>query len=141
MPEEYLVKSSIVVFPCAAADFGGVGSPVTGGSALPGDRDRNVDAEQAGQDGGGQVGGELEGGGAGLAGADSDLAEPLGADGPSGLAAGEQPWRGALVADGCGAAGQSCGVRPSLGGPDPVALPTGRRSRECWSWRRSGGAG
>src|SRR5207247_4325356 len=55
---------------------------------------------------GGQVGGELEQrGGAGLAGADTQLAEPpgelVGADGPAGLAAGEQPGRGALVADGC----------------------------------------
>src|SRR6266568_9084929 len=82
----------------AAADFGGVGGPVSGGGALPGDGDRDMDAEHPGEHGGGQVGGELEQcGGAGLAGADADLAEPFGqllrADGPSGLAAGEQPWR------------------------------------------------
>jgi WD40 repeat protein len=41
------------------ADFGGVGGPVTGGGALPGDGDGDVDAERPGQDGGGQVGGEL----------------------------------------------------------------------------------
>jgi hypothetical protein len=53
----------------------------------------------------GQVGRELEQcGGAGLPGADAELAETLGqperADGLAGLAAGEQPGRGALVADG-----------------------------------------
>jgi hypothetical protein len=35
-------------------------SPVSGGDALPGDRDADVDAEQAGEDGDGQVSGELE---------------------------------------------------------------------------------
>ena len=40
-----------------AADLGGVGGPVPSGGALPGDGDGDVDAEQAGQDGGGQVGG------------------------------------------------------------------------------------
>jgi hypothetical protein len=58
-----------------------------------------VDAEHPGGDGGGQVGGELEQrDGAGLRGR-MPLAEPFthaeGADGPSGLAAGEQPGRGA----------------------------------------------
>src|SRR6266496_4088116 len=66
--------------------------------------DVDVDAERAGQDGGGQLGGELEqGGGAGLGGADSEAAQALGqpvaADGPAGLAAGEQPGRGALVTE------------------------------------------
>src|SRR6516225_6233816 len=89
----------------AAADFGGVGGPVPGSGALPGDGDGDVDAEHPGQDGGGQVGGELEQRcGAGLPGADAELAESFthaeGADGPPGLAAGEQPGRGALVADG-----------------------------------------
>jgi len=64
-----------------------------------------VDAGQAGQDGGGQVGGELEQcGGAGLPGVDAVLAEAfgqaVGADRASGLPAGEQPGRGAVVADG-----------------------------------------
>jgi len=69
----------IVVFPGAAADLGGVGGPVAGGGPLPGARDGDVDAEQAGQDGGGQVGGELEqSGGAGLAGADAELAQSFG---------------------------------------------------------------
>ena len=42
------------------ADLGGVGGPVAGGGALPGGSDADVDAEQAGEYGGGQVGGELE---------------------------------------------------------------------------------
>jgi hypothetical protein len=37
----------------AAADVGGVVDPVTGGDVLPGDGDFDVDAEHAGQDGGG----------------------------------------------------------------------------------------
>jgi hypothetical protein len=78
----------------AAADVGGVGGPVFGGGALPGDGGADVDAEQAGGDGGGQVGGELEQrGGSGLPGADAELAqafgELVGADGLPGLAAGE----------------------------------------------------
>jgi hypothetical protein len=89
----------------AVADVGGVGGPVSGGGALPGDGDAVVDAEQAGEDGGGQVGGELEQrGGSGLPGADAELAqafgELVGADGLPGLATGEQPGRGARVADG-----------------------------------------
>ncbi len=64
-----------------------------------------MDAEHPGKHGGGQVGGELEQcRRAGSPGADAELAQALGqlagADGPSGLAAGEQPGRGALVADG-----------------------------------------
>jgi hypothetical protein len=35
-------------------------SPVSGGGALPSDRDADMDAEQAGGDGDGQVSGELE---------------------------------------------------------------------------------
>jgi hypothetical protein len=55
-----------------------------------------VDADHAGQDGGGQVGGELEQGcGACLDAADADLAQALaelvGADWLGGLAAKEQP--------------------------------------------------
>jgi len=81
----------IVVFPGAAADLAGVGGPVADGGALPGDGDGDMDAEQAGQDGGGQVGGELEQRGeAGLAGADAELAQAFGelegADRPSRLA-------------------------------------------------------
>ena len=91
-------------WPVAAADLGCVGGPVTGGGALPGDSDGDVDAEHPGEYCGGQVGGELEQcGGAGLSGPDAELAQALGqperADGPSGLTAGEQPGRGALVAD------------------------------------------
>ena len=71
---------------------------------MPGDGDADVDAEHAGQDGGGQVGGELEQrGGASLAGSDAELAqsfaEPEGADGPAGLSAGEQPSGGSVVAE------------------------------------------
>jgi hypothetical protein len=89
----------------SAADVCGVGGPVAGGGALPGSGDGDVDAEHACQDGGGQVGGELEqGGGAGLAGVDAVLAEAfgeaVGADRASGLPAGDQPGRGAVIADG-----------------------------------------
>ena len=44
----------------AAADAGRVGQPVAGRSVLPGDRDLDVDAGQAGEDRGGTFGGELE---------------------------------------------------------------------------------
>src|SRR5512135_3716046 len=57
----------------AAADVGGIGHPVAGGGVLPGDGDVDVDAEQAGEQGGGEFGSELEqGGGAGWSGADAD---------------------------------------------------------------------
>lgn len=50
----------------AAADVGGIAHPVAGGSALPGHGNVDVDAEHAGEDGSGELGGELEqGGGAG----------------------------------------------------------------------------
>jgi len=62
-----------------------------------------VNAEDAREDGGGQLGGEEQCRGAGLPGADAELAEslgePEGADRAAGLAAGEQPGRGALVTD------------------------------------------
>jgi hypothetical protein len=58
-----------------SADLGGVVGPVAGGCALPVGGDFDVDAEHAGEDGGGQVGGELEQcGGAGWAGVDAVLA-------------------------------------------------------------------
>lgn len=89
----------------AAADFGGVGGPVTGGCALPCGGDADVDAEGAGQDRGGQVGGELEeGGGSSSAGLDAELAQsfdhPEGAEVLSGSSAGEQPWGFTVAADG-----------------------------------------
>jgi hypothetical protein len=63
----------------AVADVGGVGGPVPGGGALPGGGDADVDAGQAGEDGGGQVGGELEQrGGSGLPGADAELTQAFG---------------------------------------------------------------
>src|SRR6478672_652471 len=90
---------------CSAADFGGVVGPVGCGGALPGHGDADVDAEHAGEDRGGQVGGELEQrGGAVSGGLESELAESLRecvrADRAPGLPAGEQPWRGTGVADG-----------------------------------------
>ena len=80
----------------AVADVGGVGHPVSGAGVLPGDRDLDVDAEQAGEDRGGQFGGELEQrGGAGGPGVDADLVEPfgepVGADRLAGPPAGQQP--------------------------------------------------
>ena len=84
---------------CSAANFGGVVGPVACGGALPGHGDGDVNAEHAGEDGGGQVGSEMEQrGGAVSGGLESELAESLGecvrADRAPGLAAGEQPWRG-----------------------------------------------
>ena len=63
-----------------------------------------MDAEQPGEDGGGQVGAELEQrGGAGLARVDAEQAQASGhaaeAEGMAGLAAGKQPWRVSLAAD------------------------------------------
>src|SRR6266702_3802997 len=109
----------------AAADVGGVGHPVACGGALPGDGDVDVDAEHAGEDGGGEFGGELEqGGGAGWAGADADLAEafvePVGADRLAGASAGQQPWGGALVS----------GSGVALAGGGQVKDETGERFGE-----------
>jgi hypothetical protein len=64
-----------------------------------------VDAGHAGEDGGGEFGGELkQGGGAGWSGPDADLVEafvePAGADRLAGASAGQQPWGGALVSGG-----------------------------------------
>jgi hypothetical protein len=88
-----------------AADVGGVDYPVAIGGVLPGDGDVDVDAEHAGEDGGGDLGGELEQGcGAGRPGLDADLVEALGeavgADGLAGAPTRQQPGRGAVVADG-----------------------------------------
>lgn len=63
---------------------------------MPGDGDVGVDAQGAGEDRGGDLGGELEErGAAGLIGPDAELVQALcqlcGADRPSGLAAGEEP--------------------------------------------------
>jgi hypothetical protein len=84
-----------------------------------------VDAEHAGEDGGGEFGGELEqGGGAGWSGADADLAEafvePVGADRLAGASAGQQPWGGALVS----------GAGMALAGGDQVKDETGERFGE-----------
>ncbi|GAA3441099.1 hypothetical protein Pve01_74290 [Planomonospora venezuelensis] len=67
---------------------------------MPCDSDVGVDAQGAGEDRGGDLGGELEEcGAAGLVGPDPELVQPLcqlcGADRPAGLASGKQPWRGA----------------------------------------------
>jgi hypothetical protein len=61
----------------AAADVGGVGGPVSGGCALPGGGDGDVDAELA-----------------------EAFGQAAGADRTSGLSAWEQPGRGAVIADG-----------------------------------------
>jgi hypothetical protein len=89
----------------AAAVVGGVVGPVPAARALPGDCDADVDAEQSGEQSGGEFGGEGEQcAGAILAGSKAELAqsfaEVLGADRPTGPAAGEQPWGGSLVAEG-----------------------------------------
>jgi hypothetical protein len=112
------------------AYLGGVGGPVAGGGALPGDRDADVDSEQAGQDGGGQVGGELEQRGrACLAGADTELAQAFGelegADRLAWVAAGEQPRRAALVAEGGSAATAAV--------PGPIAAGAADASASSWS--------
>jgi hypothetical protein len=87
-------------FLVAVADVGCIGGPVSGRGALPGDGDRDVDAEHPGEYRGGQVGGELEQRGrARLPGSDTDLAEAFGqterADGrpgwPPGNSQGEVP--------------------------------------------------
>src|SRR4051794_26663489 len=80
------------------ADLGGVAGPVSAGEAVRGDRDVGVNAQGAGEDRGGDFGGELEQcGAAGLVGLDPEVGEPLGqscgADRSSGLAPGEQPGR------------------------------------------------
>src|SRR6266699_3363032 len=80
----------------AAADVGGVGHPVAGGGALPSDGDVDVDAEHAGEQGGGEFGGELEQrGGARLAGLDAEVFEALsqvgGSDRAARLPAGNRP--------------------------------------------------
>ena len=78
-----------------AYPFGEVGGPVAADAAGPVDGGLDVDAEEAGQYRGGQVGCPCgERGVAGLPGLDSVLAEPagqgLGCDGPCGRAAGEE---------------------------------------------------
>ena len=88
-----------------AADVGGVAGPVSGGDLLPADGGVDADAERSGEDGGGDLGGELEQrGAAGLVRADAEPIqsefEPLGADGAAGLAAGEQPARRSGGTDG-----------------------------------------
>ncbi len=84
----------------ASAVVGGVGGPVSGGGSLPGGAD--VDAEQPGQQGCGEFGGEAEQRGRTCrAGAEAELAQPLGlavgADRPAGAPAGEQPAGVSLV--------------------------------------------
>ena len=87
---------SYATFKVDGRDVGGIGGPVTGGQALPGDGGTGADAEGPGEDGGGDLGGELEQcRAAGLAGADPERVQPLGesrsADRLAGLPAGEQP--------------------------------------------------
>jgi hypothetical protein len=78
------------------ADVGGVAGPVSGGDLLPADGGVDADAERSGEDGRGDLGGELKQCGAAcLAGADAESVqsefESFGAEGAAGLAAGEQP--------------------------------------------------
>lgn len=73
----------------SSADLGGVVGPVSGGESLPCDGDVGVDAEGAGQDRCGDLGGELEQGGAAVGtGSDAELVQSLdevaSADGPVG---------------------------------------------------------
>jgi hypothetical protein len=64
----------------AAADASGVAGPISGGELLPLDGHLDVDAEHAGQDRGGQLGGEMEQRcGAGRPWVDADLGKPFGA--------------------------------------------------------------
>jgi hypothetical protein len=72
---------------------------------LPGDGAGDVDAEQSGEQRRGEFGGQAEqGGGAVLAGAESELAQPfaelVGADWSPGLPPGGRPSGGSLVAEG-----------------------------------------
>src|SRR6478736_3522993 len=88
---------------CAAAVVGGVVGPVTAAGSLPGHGDTDVDAEESGEHGGGQFGGQAEQRCRSiLSGAEPELAqsfaELLGADGPVGPSAGKQPAGGSLVA-------------------------------------------
>jgi hypothetical protein len=106
---------------------------------LPGDRDGDVNAKYPGEDRGGQVGGELEQcGGAGLAGVEAELAESLGelvgADGAAGLAAGEQPGRSSVLADGglAAAAGDDvAGERGERSGSRMGSSPSRMRTSLC----------
>ncbi|MFC9975589.1 hypothetical protein ACFVH6_32330 [Spirillospora sp. NPDC127200] len=83
------------------AEVSGLGHPVSGGGALPGDRDVDVDAEHAGQQAGGKFGGELEQrDGAGLAGLETEVFETLSVV-------------GALPADGRGEIGEAFPSGPS----------------------------
>jgi hypothetical protein len=82
----------------SAADFCGVVCPVAGGEPLPGNGDVGVDAEGAGKDCCGDLGGELEQcGAASGAGTDAVFVQPLGqlagAGGPAKLATRKEPDR------------------------------------------------
>ena len=82
----------------STADVGGVGGPVATGDALPLDCDADVDAEHPREDGGRQLGRELEQRRrASRTGRDPErtesLNEPAGADRSTGLSAGEEPRR------------------------------------------------
>src|ERR1700744_460617 len=90
------------------------GRPVPGGDLLPLDRGLDVDAERLGQDGGRDLGGQGEqGGAAALAGADPEGVEPLGERVLGQLTAcdnGEgRPWPGekALYLPGAGSIGRA----------------------------------
>jgi len=104
----------------ATAVVGGVGRPVSGGGALPGDCDADVDAEQPREQGGGEFGGETEQRGrASLARRDPQFAETVrevgSAEGPAGPSAGEAPLGRSLVAEG-GVSGAGCDQLSDEGG-------------------------
>ena len=89
---------------CAAAVVGGVVGPVSAAGSLPGHGDTDVDAEESGEHGGGQFGGQAEQRCRSiLSGAEPELAQSFaevgGADGPVGPSAGKQPAGGSWVAE------------------------------------------
>jgi hypothetical protein len=92
----------------AAADVGGVGGPVSGGCALPGGGDGDVDAELA-----------------------EAFGQAAGADRTSGLSAWEQPGRGAVIADGRVAAPGGEELPDEAGGGS--GRVTGSRPRLSWT--------
>src|SRR6266566_146931 len=97
----------------AAADVGGVGHPVAAGGVLPGNGDVDVDAEHAGEQGGGQFGGELEQRGGAV---DGDVAGGEPADPGDGLGIEEHEQAGEAVP------GVQCVVVQQAAGGVPAPL-------------------
>ena len=104
----------------ATAVVGCVGRPVSGGGALPGDCDADVDVEQPREQGGGEFGGEAEQRGrASLSRRDPQFAETVrevgSAEGSAGPSAGEEPLGRSLVPEG-GVSGAGDDQLPDEGG-------------------------